>query len=95
VLTQAAGFVRARLDGFQHGSAWTAEVHKANPAVVQPPPEGAGGTSRPCHLCSVPEEIILHRVIAAEWELRKFNARVEEEGFDGLSGHVLRARLAR
>jgi hypothetical protein len=42
----------------------------------------------------VPEEIILHRVIALEWELRKFDARVEEEGFDGLSGHVLRARLA-
>jgi hypothetical protein len=41
---------------------------------------------------SYPERLIIGRVIAIEWELRKLDARIDSG--DELSGHALRARLA-
>ena len=40
------------------------------------------------------ERILIERIVALQWELAKLDARVEDEGIAGLSGHALRARLA-
>jgi hypothetical protein len=41
---------------------------------------------------SYPEKIILGRVVAVEWELRRLDAKLDAG--EELSGHALRARLA-
>jgi hypothetical protein len=41
---------------------------------------------------SIPEQIIIQRVVAIEWDLRRYDAKLESG--EDLSGHALRARLA-